>query len=43
MKSIGGGEPRKNPKAYGRLDDAMQKLAEAESSIATPTGDAATL
>jgi queuine tRNA-ribosyltransferase accessory subunit len=43
MKSVGGGEPKKNNKAYGRLDDAMQKLAEAESGIATPTGDAADL
>jgi queuine tRNA-ribosyltransferase subunit QTRTD1 len=43
MKSTGGGEPKKNPKAYGRLDDAVQKLAEAESGIATPTGDAVEL
>jgi queuine tRNA-ribosyltransferase subunit QTRTD1 len=42
-KSAGGGEPKKNPKAYGRLDDAVQKLAEAESGVATPTGDAAEL
>ena len=39
-KSVGGGEPKKNAKAYGRLDDAVQKLAEAESGIATPTVDA---
>ncbi|KAK5038087.1 hypothetical protein LTS07_001555 [Exophiala sideris] len=39
-KSVGGGEPRKNPKAYGKLDDQMQKLAEAESGIATPDGNA---
>ena len=39
-KSVGGGEPKKNTKAYGRLDDAVQKLAEAESGIATPTVDA---
>ena len=37
MKSIGGGEPRKNAKAYGRLDDRAQKLAEAEAGLATPT------
>lgn len=43
MKSVGGGEPKKNHKAYGRLDDAVQKLAEAESGIATPTGDASEL
>jgi queuine tRNA-ribosyltransferase accessory subunit len=42
-KSVGGGEPKKNPKAYGRLDDAIQKLEEAESGIATPTGDAGEL
>jgi queuine tRNA-ribosyltransferase accessory subunit len=42
-KSTGGGEPKKNPNAYGRLDDAVQKLAEAESGIATPTGDAGEL
>lgn len=40
MKSVGGGESRKNPKAYGKLDDQMQKLAEAESGVATPEGDA---
>jgi queuine tRNA-ribosyltransferase len=40
MKSVGGGEPRKNPKVYGRLDDQMQKLAEAQSGVATPDGDA---
>ncbi len=39
MKSIGG-EPKKNPKGYNRLDDAIEKLAEAESGIATPTGNA---
>ena len=43
MKSIGGGEPKKNAKPYGKLDDAAQKLAEAESGIATPTGDAVEL
>jgi queuine tRNA-ribosyltransferase len=36
----GRGEPKKNAKAYGRLDDQMQKLAEAESGVATPDGDA---
>lgn len=39
-KSVGGGEPRRNPRAYGKLDDQVQKLAEAESGIATPEGDA---
>jgi queuine tRNA-ribosyltransferase len=39
-KSIGGGEPKKNLKAYGKLDDQMQRLAEAESGVTTPDGDA---
>ena len=39
MKSVGRGESKKNAKAYGRLDDQMEKLAEAESGIATPDGD----
>ena len=34
MKSVGGGEPKKNLKAYGKLDDRFQKVAEAESGIA---------
>jgi queuine tRNA-ribosyltransferase accessory subunit len=38
-KSVGGGEAKKNEKSWGRLDDAAQKLAEAESGIATPEGD----
>lgn len=40
MKSVGGGEPRKNQKAYGKVDDQLQKLAEAESGVDTPEGDA---
>ena len=36
MKSVGRGEPRKNVKAYGRLDDQLMKLQEADSGIATP-------
>lgn len=40
MKSVGGGEARKNPKAYGRLDDQRQKVQESEreSGVAGPTG-----
>lgn len=38
-KSVGGGEARKNAKVWGRLDDAAQKIAEAESGVATPEGD----
>lgn len=32
----GPGEPRQNPRAFGKLDDAAQKFAEAQSSVATP-------
>lgn len=39
-KSIGGGEPRRNAKAYGRLDEQAMKLREAESGITTPDVDA---
>lgn len=35
-KSIGGGEPKKNKKAYGRLDEHARKIEEAESGVATP-------
>ncbi|KAF5867141.1 hypothetical protein ETB97_004062 [Aspergillus alliaceus] len=34
--SRGPNEPRRNPRAYGRLDDAIDKFAESQSSIATP-------
>jgi queuine tRNA-ribosyltransferase accessory subunit len=30
VKSVGGGESKKNPKSYGRLDDQLQKSAEFE-------------
>ncbi|KAJ9616960.1 hypothetical protein H2200_000680 [Cladophialophora chaetospira] len=40
MKSVGGGEPKKNAKAYGRLDDQMEKVRESESGVATPAGGA---
>lgn len=43
MKSVGGGEPKKNPKGYNRLDDTVQRLAEADSGISTPTGDSGEL
>ncbi|KAF7596592.1 hypothetical protein BBP40_000993 [Aspergillus hancockii] len=32
----GPNQPRRNPRAYGRLDDAIEKFAESQSSIATP-------
>ena len=37
-KSVGGGEPKKNPKAYGRLDDQLERTAEARADIAEPMG-----
>jgi queuine tRNA-ribosyltransferase accessory subunit len=40
MKSVGGGEPRKNPKAYGRLDEQMEKVRESQSGVAVPDGGA---
>lgn len=39
-KSIGSGEQKKNPKAYGRLDDQLQRLAEAHDGVATPDDNA---
>ena len=36
MKSVGGGEPRKNPKAYGRLDDRLQESTEAPERVTVP-------
>lgn len=42
-KSVGGGEPKRNAKAWGKVDDQLQKLAEAESGVATPEGDAGDL
>ena len=39
IKSVGGGEPRKNPKAYGRLDDQIQRLAETEESGVPPPSE----
>ena len=35
-KSVGGGEPKKNRKVYGRLDEHARKLEEAESGVPTP-------
>ena len=40
IKSMGGGEARKNPKAYGRLDEQVEKVKESESGVATPVGGA---
>ena len=35
-KSVGGGEAPKNPKAYGRLDDQLERDMEAKADIAEP-------
>ncbi|ERF69776.1 hypothetical protein EPUS_07032 [Endocarpon pusillum Z07020] len=39
IKSSGGGEARKNEKAWDRFDDMAQQIAEAESGLATAEGD----
>ncbi|PLB51897.1 tRNA-guanine transglycosylase family protein [Aspergillus steynii IBT 23096] len=33
-------QPRRNPRGFGRLDDALEKFAESQSSVATPDTDA---
>ncbi|KAL9112320.1 MAG: hypothetical protein Q9227_003438 [Pyrenula ochraceoflavens] len=38
-KSMGGKEPKKNPKAYGKLDDAAQRLMEADETVRAPAQD----
>ena len=38
FKSVGGGEPRKNPLAYRGLDDDMEELA--ETALPSPSADA---
>lgn len=35
-KSVGGGEPKKNPRAYGKLDDQLERMVEAEADVAEP-------
>lgn len=40
MKSSHAGEPKRNAKAYGRLEEQARKLEESESGIAAPTADA---
>ncbi|KAL1848426.1 hypothetical protein Plec18170_008024 [Paecilomyces lecythidis] len=40
LPSSGPGQPRPNPRAYGRLDDAVEKYAESLSSVATPDAGA---
>jgi queuine tRNA-ribosyltransferase subunit QTRTD1 len=35
-KSVGGGEPKRNPKAYGKLNDQLERMAEAKADIAEP-------
>ncbi|PLB42355.1 tRNA-ribosyltransferase family protein [Aspergillus candidus] len=36
LPAAGPYQPRPNPRAFGRLDDALQKFAESQSSVATP-------
>ncbi|KAI9037040.1 tRNA-ribosyltransferase family protein [Aspergillus affinis] len=36
-------QPRRNPRGFGRLDDALEKFAESQSSVATPDTDASGL
>ena len=36
-------QPKRNPRAYGRLDDVVEKLAESQSSVATPDTDSSGL
>ncbi|KAL1970780.1 hypothetical protein VTN77DRAFT_2614 [Rasamsonia byssochlamydoides] len=40
VHASGPSEPRRNPRAYGRLDDAAEKFAEAQASGAIPDADA---
>jgi queuine tRNA-ribosyltransferase accessory subunit len=41
-KSVGGGEPKKNPKAYGRLEDQLERTAEAKTDVAEPMAEMTT-
>ncbi|KAJ5104642.1 hypothetical protein NUU61_001989 [Penicillium alfredii] len=36
LPAAGPGQPRRMPRIYGRLDEAIQKFAESQSSVATP-------
>ncbi|KAJ5573791.1 uncharacterized protein N7459_008218 [Penicillium hispanicum] len=40
LPAAGAYQPRRMPRAYGRLDDAVQKYVESQSSVATPDTDA---
>lgn len=39
LPAAGPNQPRRMPRIYGRLDDAVQKFVESQSSIATPETD----
>lgn len=41
-KSVGGGEPKKNPKAYGRLDDQLERTVEDKADVAEPIAEMTT-
>lgn len=41
-KSVGGGEPKKNPKAYGRLEDQPELTTEADADVAEPMAEMTT-
>ena len=36
LPAAGPYQPRPNPRSFGRLDDALQKFTESQSSVATP-------
>jgi hypothetical protein len=40
LPASGPGQPKRNPRAYGRLDDAVEKYEESLSSAATPDAGA---
>lgn len=40
LPAPGPNQPRRYPKVFGRLDDAAEKYAESQSSVATPDAGA---
>jgi queuine tRNA-ribosyltransferase subunit QTRTD1 len=41
-KSVGGGEPKKNPRAYGKLDDQLERMVDARADVAEPMAEMTT-
>lgn len=41
-KSVGGGEPKKNPRAYGKLDDQLERMPKAKADVAEPMAEMTT-